>query len=57
MEGGEGKFKVDCVVGGGRLDGVGFEDGVLGFDQKHVTGTGWAPLAYELTMDRTLYGC
>ena len=30
MEGGEGEFEVDCVVGGGRLDGVGFEDGVLG---------------------------
>ena len=30
MEGGEGEFEVDCVVVGGRLDGVGFEDSVLG---------------------------
>lgn len=31
MKGSKGKLEVDCVIGGGRLDGVGFEDSVLGF--------------------------
>ena len=34
MEGGEGDLEIDCVVGGGGLDGVGFEDGILGLGSE-----------------------
>ena len=34
MKGGEGKFEVDCVIGGGGLDSVGLEDSVLGLGSE-----------------------
>lgn len=45
VEGGEREFEVDCVVGGGGLDGVGLEDCVLGFGSERGSRMGWAPLA------------
>lgn len=57
MERGEGKFEVDCIIEGGGLNSVCFEDGVLGLGQYYIIRMGRAELVHELTIDRTLHDC